>query len=222
MVLPDRQHTAGRPRDCCRPCGGAELAADDRFASNSLRVANREELDAILASWVNSHTTAELIRICDDSDVAYCVEYDAADIFADAHYQARGTIETVQDPVYGPMRMPRGGSSVQPNPGSIRWTGEELDASRDEVLSDPSWKNGTTLTRCRRAHVEQGRTPAGVRPCRAVSRKRVVHRPVKLPARPLCHRRKGLADIIGRSQHGDMRRTPCPTPDAAPDLPTVW
>ena len=123
--------------------GGAELAADDRFTSNSLRVANREELDAILASWVNGHTTAELIRICDDSDVAYCVEYDAADIFADAHYQARGTIETVQDPVYGPMRMPTVVPRYGRTPGSIRWTGEELDASRDDVLSDPTWMNGT-------------------------------------------------------------------------------
>ena len=79
------------------------------------------------------------MKICDENDVAYCVEYDIADIFADPHYRARGTIEAVDDPVHGPMRM----SAVVPRfgrtPGAIRWTGEELDASHDDVLHDPAW-----------------------------------------------------------------------------------
>lgn len=119
--------------------GGADLAADERFATNALRVANRIELDEILAGWVNSHSTAELTKICDDGDVAYCIEYDAADIFSDPHYRARGSIETVEDPLFGPMRMPAVVPRFGRTPGSIRWTGEELDASRDEVLNDPSW-----------------------------------------------------------------------------------
>ncbi|MEE6140149.1 CoA transferase [Mycobacterium sp. 050128] len=122
--------------------GGPELVTDVRFASNSARVTNRVELDELLAKWVSSHTTGELQQICDQNDVAYCVEYDAADIFADAHYRARGTIETVTDPVYGPMRMPAVVPRFGRTPGSIRWTGEELDASHDDVLSDPAWTGG--------------------------------------------------------------------------------
>jgi crotonobetainyl-CoA:carnitine CoA-transferase CaiB-like acyl-CoA transferase len=119
--------------------GGTELATDERFATNSARVANRAELDVLLEKWVSSRTTKELQQICDGNDVAYCVEFDAADIFADAHYKARGTIETVHDPVYGPMRMPAVVPRFSRTPGAIRWTGEELDASRDEVLTDPEW-----------------------------------------------------------------------------------
>ncbi|MBN9109394.1 MAG: CoA transferase [Pseudonocardia sp.] len=119
--------------------GGRELAVDPRFATNSARVAHRHELEPILAGWVGAHTSEELTKICDENDVAYCFEYDIADIFADPHYAARGAIETVQDPQYGPMRM----SGVVPRfgrtPGVIRWTGEELDASRDDVLDDPAW-----------------------------------------------------------------------------------
>jgi crotonobetainyl-CoA:carnitine CoA-transferase CaiB-like acyl-CoA transferase len=119
--------------------GGKELSTDPRFATNSARVANREQLDEILTAWVAQRTTAELTKICDDNDVAYCVEYDIADIFADPHYEARGTIETVVDSRYGPMRM----SAVVPRfgrtPGAVRWTGEELDASREDVLGDPAW-----------------------------------------------------------------------------------
>lgn len=119
--------------------GGPELATDPRFATNSARVANRTELDELLAKWVNGHTTMELQRICDDNDVAYCIEFDVADIFADEHYRARGAIETVHDPAYGPMRMPAVVPRFGRTPGAIRWTGEELDASRDDVLADPAW-----------------------------------------------------------------------------------
>ena len=119
--------------------GGPELATDPRFAANSARVANRGELERILGDWVGQHTSTELAKICDENDVAYCLEFDIADIFADAHYAARGAIEAVPDPKYGLMRM----SAVVPRfgrtPGAIRWTGEELDASRDDVLGDPAW-----------------------------------------------------------------------------------
>jgi crotonobetainyl-CoA:carnitine CoA-transferase CaiB-like acyl-CoA transferase len=123
--------------------GGPELAGDPRFRTNSDRVANREELDAILQRWISSRTADELQKICDENDVAYCAEFDIADIFADPHYAARNTIETVEDPKYGPMRM----SAVVPRfsrtPGSIRWTGEELGASHDEVMADPTWNVST-------------------------------------------------------------------------------
>jgi crotonobetainyl-CoA:carnitine CoA-transferase CaiB-like acyl-CoA transferase len=119
--------------------GGPELAKDERFATNAARVKHREELDVILAGWVEGLGSAELKEICDANDVAYCIEYDMADIFEDPHYRARGTIEAVEDPELGPIRM----SAVVPRfartPGAIRWAGEALDASHDDVLSDPAW-----------------------------------------------------------------------------------
>ncbi|TDD26263.1 CoA transferase [Actinomadura sp. KC06] len=119
--------------------GGSELASDPRFATNSSRVKNRAELDDILGAWVGRRSTEELTKVCDDNDVAYCIEYDIADIFADEHYRARGTIEAVDDPEYGPLRMPAVVPRFGRTPGAIRWTGEELDASHDDVLHDPAW-----------------------------------------------------------------------------------
>ncbi|GAA5063718.1 crotonobetainyl-CoA:carnitine CoA-transferase CaiB-like acyl-CoA transferase [Thermocatellispora tengchongensis] len=119
--------------------GGPGLPADPRFATNAARLEHRAELDEILAGWVGRHSAEELKKICDDNDVAYCVEYDIADIFADPHYRARGSIEAVDDPECGPMRMPAVVPRFGRTPGAIRWTGERLDASHDEVLHDPAW-----------------------------------------------------------------------------------
>lgn len=119
--------------------GGRELATDARFATNAARVQHRDELDVILGDWVRHQGADELKKVCEDNDVAYCLEYDIADIFRDPHYAARGTIETVADPECGPIRM----STVVPRfgrtPGSIRWAGEDLGASNDDVLHDAGW-----------------------------------------------------------------------------------
>lgn len=120
--------------------GGRELVEDPRFVDNAARVEHREQLDEHLAEWVSTRSAAELIKLCDANDIAYCLEYDIADIFEDPQYEARGTIEAVDDPDLGPIRM----SAVVPRfgrtPGSIRWTGETLDASRDDVLTDRAWQ----------------------------------------------------------------------------------
>jgi crotonobetainyl-CoA:carnitine CoA-transferase CaiB-like acyl-CoA transferase len=119
--------------------GYPNLASDPRFATNADRVAHRAELDEILEDWVKSHDTAELMAFCDDNDVAYCVEYDISDIFSDPHYEARGSIAAVEDVDLGPVRMPAVVPRFGRTPGSIRWTGEHLGASRNEVLHDPAW-----------------------------------------------------------------------------------
>lgn len=122
-----------------RTIGGDDLVTDERFTTNAARVQHREALDQIVGDWVRAHDTEQLKQLCDDNGVAYCVEYDIADIFADPHYKARGTIESVPDPDLGSIRM----SAVVPRfgrtPGSIRWSGEALDASHDDVLADPAW-----------------------------------------------------------------------------------
>lgn len=123
--------------------GGADLLDDPRFATNALRVENRLVLDEIMSAWVNSLTSEQLTKLCDDNDVAYAVEYDIADIFNDPHYEARGAIASVPDDELGTVRM----SAVVPRfdrtPGSIRWAGEAIGASNDEVLHDPVWVDGS-------------------------------------------------------------------------------
>ncbi len=119
--------------------GGQELAADPRFASNSARVAHRDELEVLMANWIGGLTIAELVEICDANNVAYAIEYDIADIFEDPHYSARQTIESVPDPDVGTIRMCKVVPEFSRTPGAIRWPGESIGASTDEVLGDTAW-----------------------------------------------------------------------------------
>lgn len=119
--------------------GGRELVDDPRFASNALRVENREALDKIFGAWISSRHSKDVTDQFDANDVAYCVEYDMTDIFQDPHYKARATIESVEDPDLGHVQM----STVVPRfgrtPGAIRWAGEGVGASGEDVRRDPAW-----------------------------------------------------------------------------------
>ncbi|UCE31201.1 MAG: CoA transferase, partial [Burkholderiales bacterium] len=66
-------------------------------------------------------------------EVPFGVAYSVADIFADPHVAARGDIETVDDPVLGPVRMqgvyPRFGRT----PGAVQRGAPQLGEHNDEV-----------------------------------------------------------------------------------------
>ena len=61
------------------------------------------------------------------------VAYSVADIFADPHVAARGDIETVDDPVIGPVRMQGVYPRFSRTPGAIRRGAPRLGEHNDEV-----------------------------------------------------------------------------------------
>ena len=81
----------------CEAAGRPEWAVDARFASNSLRVANREALIALMLEVTRTRTTAQWISLLEDKAVPCGPINDMAQAFADAQVQARGLI--VRQPV---------------------------------------------------------------------------------------------------------------------------
>jgi crotonobetainyl-CoA:carnitine CoA-transferase CaiB-like acyl-CoA transferase len=133
--------------------GGSELVNDPRFRTNVERMRHRAELDSIMADWVKAHSADELAEICDANDVVYCIEYDMAQVFGDPHYASRESILRVDDPNAGPIGMPCVVPRFSRTPGIVRWVGEDLGASTEEVLSDPDW--------VRQESLDQGATSNG-------------------------------------------------------------
>jgi len=113
--------------------GQAQMAADPRLASNQGRVEHEAEIDAVLAGWCAAHDSQDLLAQLDQARVPAGPIYNAADMLADPHFNARGLFETVQidgQPLKIPALVPR----LSRTPGATRWPGGGLGDANQEVL----------------------------------------------------------------------------------------
>lgn len=89
----------------CAAMRREDMLTDPKFATHAARWENIDELNGIVAAWILSLPTEELARRLDEAKAAYAFILDIAEICADPHYQARGSIATVEDPRIGPVKM---------------------------------------------------------------------------------------------------------------------
>jgi formyl-CoA transferase len=101
--------------------GQPELINDPRFKDNRARIANIDEVDAIVGGWIGERTAAEVLKKFDEYECACAPVYSIADIVNDPHFQAREAITTIQDPELGPVKMQNVVPKLSRTPGQIRW-----------------------------------------------------------------------------------------------------
>ena len=98
-------------RALCELMGRRELGEDPRFASSEARLANREDLDDLLSAWTREHPAGHSASLLQAAGIAAHPSYNAAELVADGHLRARGTIVDVDGPSYtipavrAPMRF---------------------------------------------------------------------------------------------------------------------
>jgi crotonobetainyl-CoA:carnitine CoA-transferase CaiB-like acyl-CoA transferase len=114
--------------------GRPELAAPDRFATAKQRVAARQEVDGIVSAWTRSMPREQVIQRCMEGDVPCGAVNTIADIFADPHFQARGTLETITDPRAGEVVVPAVVPRLSRTPGRVARLAPALGADTDAVL----------------------------------------------------------------------------------------
>lgn len=114
--------------------GREDLLEDDRFSSLAARVENSDEINQIVADWCVGKTAAEIEVLAVDADVPFARTYTVADIATDPHIAERGDIETVEDPVVGPVRMQGVYPRFSRTPGSIRSGAPRLGEHNREVF----------------------------------------------------------------------------------------
>lgn len=101
---------------------------DDLTTFNG-RIAAREEVDARMATWCGARTLQQVLAEFEAAHAAAAPVYDMADIAADPHYRARGSIVEVDGvPMQGLV------ARLSKTPGQIRWPGRALGAD-----DPPSW-----------------------------------------------------------------------------------
>ncbi len=89
----------------CKAMDRPDLLDDARFTKLADRAAHGDEINGIVTEWTRARTAADVERACVDCDVPVATAYTAADMFADAHFGARGDLVEVDDPVAGTMRQ---------------------------------------------------------------------------------------------------------------------
>jgi crotonobetainyl-CoA:carnitine CoA-transferase CaiB-like acyl-CoA transferase len=136
-------------RRLCEAIGRPALADDPRFAGNEARVAHRKELDEALAAWFVERSSSEAVANLEAAMVPCSRIYDVADMFADAHYAARGQLERVGDGPAVNAIAPK----LSRTPGATRSLGGDVGANTDEVLAGRLGLPAEELEALRRAGV---------------------------------------------------------------------
>jgi len=114
--------------------GRADLAQDPGLQENDGRTARAEELDRIIGDWARTHTAADILAICHESEVPAGRIYTVADMVADEHFLAREMIRTDHIPD-GPVKMPGIVPKLNDTPGHVTWVGPQLGQHTEEILS---------------------------------------------------------------------------------------
>ena len=118
-----------------RFCAVAEVALEDRFATNRQRVTSYNELRPILDGRLRSHPRAHWIARLTAAGVPCGSVRDLGELFADPQVAARQMMASVDHSLVGPLRVLGTPLKLSDTPPSIRTAPPTLGQHTDAVLT---------------------------------------------------------------------------------------
>lgn len=116
----------------------ADLATDERFASNARRVANRDALHAIILATFASLSADQVVQRLDEAQIANACVNDMHGVWQHPQLKARGRwtqVPTPSGPI--PALLPPGrNGAYAPRMGGVPGLGEHTDA----ILKELGWR----------------------------------------------------------------------------------
>jgi crotonobetainyl-CoA:carnitine CoA-transferase CaiB-like acyl-CoA transferase len=104
---------------------------DPRLATFEGRVTHREEVDRLVGDWVAVRSLDDVLAAFEAAHAAAAPVFTMADIVADPHYRARGSVVDVDGvPMQGLI------ARLSATPGEVRWPGRGEDADRAAILAE--------------------------------------------------------------------------------------
>lgn len=116
--------------------GHPEVVDEPWFATGRGRVAHVDELDGYLSDWIAQRDRAEVLATFEQAGAAIAPIYDAADIVQDPHIRGTDMVTEVADSDLGSVLMQNVMWRMSRTPGAIRFTGRDLGADTDSILSE--------------------------------------------------------------------------------------
>jgi crotonobetainyl-CoA:carnitine CoA-transferase CaiB-like acyl-CoA transferase len=125
----------GQWRHFCEAAGASSLAAEARFATNSLRVENRECLIPLVEELMRSRSTKEWQERLRRWNVPHAQVWDYAELFANEQIAARGMKIEVRDPAGAPVDLIGSPLHVDGLPSTVA-APPQLGAHTGEILRE--------------------------------------------------------------------------------------
>ena len=116
-----------------RAMGRPELIDRPEFQDNAARLENRGELNAELEGWLQQRSLDETLAQLIPAGGVVGPVYDAAQIAADPHYQAREDIIAIDDPELGPTQMLGVVPKFSETPGAVEHAGPTLGQHNAQI-----------------------------------------------------------------------------------------
>jgi len=112
------------------------LRGDPRFTTSVSRSANREELNALVASRLRTRSTAEWVAVLNDAGVPCGPVYRMDQVFADPQVAHLEMTQPVEHPALGRLDLPRNAVRMTGGPRTVRTPSPAPGAHTDEVLAE--------------------------------------------------------------------------------------
>ena len=129
------------------------LVDDPRFARATDRSTHADEIDDLIARWTRAHPLVHLEQVLERAAVPAMRIFTIADIFADPHYRARGTIVHAPDEDLGTVAMAQVAPRLSQTPGEVRHAGRHLGQDSRRVLQQWLSMDAATLDALQREGV---------------------------------------------------------------------
>ena len=138
--------TSGTPKSVVKIAGLVGEPLED-YATPAAQVARRERLDRLVAEWIAQRPLAECLKVMRQLEVVASGIYSVQDILADATYQERDNIVTVQDRDLGPVRMQNVVPKLANYTGAVWRTAPDLGEDNALVYGSFLGKSAADLER---------------------------------------------------------------------------
>ena len=119
---------------CTKVLGRPGLARDPRFASNSARLANREETDGLTQACFSAHNVASLSRLLEAAEIAFARVNDMDAILRHPHLR-RLAMDSPSGPIALPAPPARWMGEAEPGFAALPALGAHSEAVRREFLA---------------------------------------------------------------------------------------
>jgi formyl-CoA transferase len=133
--------------------GKPELVTDTRYSTHDARAGRLPEINGIVSDWVRSLTAQEACARLDAGQQPYSLIYTIEEIAKDPHYEARGSIATLDHPRLGPLKMQGVAPRLLGTPAPAIRPAPELGEATEHVLLNLLGKSITEVERLRAAGV---------------------------------------------------------------------